>query len=101
MGGRGGLISCMSHSRVTIAIRPSTPYNAGTELIGFSPNRQASRATTQNNTAAAQYATRRGGSGGVGGRDCSIGCGGGCDGWGIYLGVRPSVLLVNPSSVSL
>ena len=36
------LISCRSLQ--TIAIRPSRPYYAGTEHVGFSPTRQTSRA---------------------------------------------------------
>ena len=34
----------MTVVRRTIAIKPSHPYNAGTEHVGFSPTRQALRA---------------------------------------------------------
>ena len=40
---KGGVYSILMHGRtgITIAIRPSHPYNAGTEHVGFSPTRQA------------------------------------------------------------
>ena len=41
--GGGGRYSTLMHSRspMTIAIRPSHPYNGGTEHVGFPPTRQA------------------------------------------------------------
>ena len=41
-GGGGGSHFMHSRSSMTIAIRPSHSYNAGTEQVVFSPTRQAS-----------------------------------------------------------
>ena len=40
MGGGGG-IPIIMHGHSRMSIRPSHPYNAGTEHVGFSPTRQA------------------------------------------------------------
>ena len=40
-GGEGGIY--FTHGRSSMTVRPSHPYNAGTEHVGFSQTRQAMR----------------------------------------------------------